>query len=560
MQDASINTSNTVAYGNGYTGAGFTAINNAGNYEFVTATGPISGGAVPIAGAGVGGGLVFAYTSAAASATKGASRFQVVLVPQYTSATLGAATAAAWNGTTGGILALDIAGQLNLGGANVSLDGMGFRGGAGMQLTGGAGANTDYWHVSPATYTGAVGGAAGVDAAKGEGVAGTPMWVESAGTFLQTTTTIGYPNGAGTDGSMARGAPGNAGGGGTDADPAANDQNAGGGGGGNGGSGGFGGDSWNTNLSDGGEGGAAFPATIDRVALGGGGGAGSRNNSDGDNLASSAAAGGGMIFIRADNLTGTATLTANGASAYNATANDAGGGGGAGGTIVVLAANGGESGLTLQANGGNGGNAWEIQAYALTQRHGPGGGGGGGVIYVSGTPAGTSVAGGVNGLTLNTPSVSYGATSGNVGATAVTATLAQVTGIQSAALCSPDVTLGKSHVGNFTRGSAASYTIPVSNVSPYGPTNGVVTINDTLPLGLTPVSASGTGWTCSVSGQTVSCTRSDVLAAASSYPSITLSAIVSQAAPSTLTNTAAVAGGGEANLLNDLATDVANVA
>ena len=117
---------------------------------------------------------------------------------------------------------------------------------------------------------------------------------------------------------MARGAPGNAGGGGTDADPnganpGGNDENAGGGGGGNGGSGGFGGDSWNTNLSIGGEGGVVFPATIDRLAMGGGGGAGTRNNSDGDNQASAGAAGGGIIFIRAYNLIGVATLTANGA-------------------------------------------------------------------------------------------------------------------------------------------------------------------------------------------------------------------------------------------------------
>ena len=100
-----------------------------------------------------------------------------------------------------------------------------------MQLTGGAGANTDYRQVSPAAYTGAAGGVAGDDASKGEGVAGTPEWVESGATFLHTTLT-GYPSGtAGTDGSMARGAPGNAGGGGTDANPGANDQNAGGGGG-----------------------------------------------------------------------------------------------------------------------------------------------------------------------------------------------------------------------------------------------------------------------------------------------------------------------------------------
>jgi uncharacterized repeat protein (TIGR01451 family) len=560
MQDASISTSNTVAYGNNSTGTGFTAINNAGNYEYVTATGPVSGGSVPISGAGGGGGLVFGYTAAAPTATKGGSTYQVVLVPQYTTATLGSATAAAWNGSTGGILALDIAGQLNLGGANVSLDGLGFRGGAGMQLTGATGNNTDYWHVSPTTYTGATGGIAGVDGSKGEGVAGTPEWVEFNQNFLRTTTTEGYPDGTNTtDASMARGAPGNAGGGGTDADPAANDENAGGGGGSNGGNGGNGGDSWNTNLSTGGEGGSPFPATIDRIAMGGGGGAGSRNNSDGDGQASSGAAGGGIIFIRADNFTGTATLTANGANAYNGTLNDAGGGAGAGGTIVVLAANGGESGLTLQANGGTGGNAWEIEAYALTQRHGPGGGGGGGVVFVSGTPASISVAGGANGLTLNTPAVAYGSTPGAVGTSTTVATLSQVTGIQSASLCAPDMTLGKSHVGNFTRGLSASYTIPVSNVSPYGASSGVVVMNDTLPLGITPTGAAGTGWACSVSGQTVSCTRSDALTALGTYPSITLSAIVSQSAPATLTNIATVAGGSEANLLNDTATDIANV-
>jgi len=559
MQDASINTTNGVAYGNGSTGTGFTAINNAGNYEYVKATGPVSGGFVPITGAGTGSGLVFGYTAAAASATKGASTYQVVLVPQYTSATLGAVTANAWNGSTGGVLALDVAGQLNLGGATVAVDGLGFRGGAGMQLVGGvAGAlNSDWVQTSPTTYTGAAGGATGIDASKGEGVAGTPEWVESGTTFLQTTTGIGYPNGTG-DGSMAHGAPGNAGGGGTDGDAAGNSQNAGGGGGGNGGMGGFGGDSWNTNLSDGGEGGSPFPATIDRIAMGGGGGAGSRNNSDLDNQASAGADGGGIIFIRADSLTGTATLTANGADAYNGTKNDAGGGGGAGGTIVVLAASGGESGLTLQANGGRGGDAWDTQPYSLADRHGPGGGGGGGVILVSGAPASVTATGGANGTTL-TPGVAYGATDGSDGTSAVTATLAQVTGIQSAALCTPDMTLGKSHVGNFTRGSAASYTIPVSNVSPYGPTSGVVTINDTLPLGITPISAAGTGWSCSIVGQTVSCVRSDVLTAASSYPSITLSAAVSQSAPATLTNTATVGGGNEANLLNDMATDVASV-
>ncbi len=558
IQDASINDTNSVAYGNGSTGQGFTALNSAGDYEFVSATGPIAAGSVPISGAGAGGGLVFAYHSAVASANAGQSTYQVIVVPQYTTASFSLAsppTALPWNGSTGGVLALDTSNTLTLNGATVSVDGQGFRGGAGMQLNGGVGgANTDYFHAAPATYTGVVKN--GVDAPKGEGIAGTPLWVESAGSYLITNTD--YPSGGAADGSSGRGAPGNAGGGGTDGDPPANDQNAGGGGGGNGGGGGFGGDSWNSNLSVGGEGGAVFPATINRIAMGGGGGAGTRNNSDGDTVASGGAAGGGIIIIRTYALSGTATLSANGAAAYIGTANDAGGGGGAGGTIVVLSANGGEGGLTLQAKGGRGGDAWDSQAYSLANRHGPGGGGGGGAILVSGAPASISVVGGTSGTTLN-PGVPYGATGGAAGTSVTNASISSTSGTQSGAQCTPDMTLGKSHVGNFTRGMTASYTVPVSNLSPYGPTSATVTVNDTLPLGVTPTSASGAGWACSVASQTVSCVNSNVLAANSSYPSITINANVAQTAPSTITNTALVSGGGEVNLANDSATDVASV-
>ncbi|MGD0567241.1 MAG: C25 family cysteine peptidase [Candidatus Sulfotelmatobacter sp.] len=561
MQDAGINDSNTVAYGNGYTGQGFTNLNSAGDYEFVTAQSAVGtgGGTVTIAGAGAGGGTVFAYHAAAASATAGQSTYQVIVVPQYTTASFSAASppvALAWNGSTGGVLAIDTSSTLTLNGATVSVSGQGFRGGAGMELTGGVGGNnTDYVHAAPAAYTGVA--EAGVDAVKGEGIAGTPLWVESGGTYVQTTSD--YPSGtAGTDGSSARGAPGNAGAGGTDGDPPANDQNAGGGGGANGGAGGFGGDSWNTNLSVGGEGGAAFPATINRIAMGGGGGAGTRNNSDGDNQASGGAAGGGIIIIRTYALSGTATLQANGVSAYNGTANDAGGGGGAGGSIVVLSANGGESGLTLQANGGNGGNAWATEAFTLANRHGPGGGGGGGVVLVSGTPASISVTGGTNGLTEN-PGVAYGATAGAAGTSVTNESITQTSGTQSGAQCTPDMTLTKSSSGMFTRGLTASYTIPVSNVSPYGSSNATVIVNDTLPIGLTPTTASGTGWSCSIVSQTVSCTDSTALAAGGTYPSITVTANVLQTAPSTVTNTAVVGGGGELNLANDTATNVATV-
>ena len=275
--------------------------------------------------------------------------------------------------------------------------------------------------------------------------------------------------------------------------------------------------------------------------------------------ASGGAAGGGIIIIRTYSLSGTATLTANGASAYNGTANDAGGGGGAGGSIVVLSANGGEGGLTLQANGGTGGNAWaSVSLTHSRNRHGPGGGGGGGVAARFRRARQRQRRGGANGITEN-PGVAYGATAGAAGTSVTNVTISQTSGTQSGAQCTPDVTLSKNQRRELTRGLTASYTIPVSNISPYGSTSGVVTVNDTLPVGLTPTSASGTGWTCSIAAQTVSCVDSTVLAAGGTYSPIAINATVLQTAPSTDTNIATVSGGGEINLSNDTATNVASV-
>ncbi|MGW5609040.1 YVTN family beta-propeller repeat protein [Streptomyces sp. NPDC003753] len=105
------------------------------------------------------------------------------------------------------------------------------------------------------------------------------------------------------------------------------------------------------------------------------------------------------------------------------------------------------------------------------------------------------------------------------------------------------LTITKSHTGNFTQGQQGTYTITVGNTGP-GPTDGsTVTVHDTLPAGLTAASIGGTGWTCTLS--TLTCTRSDVLPAGSSYPPVTLKADVSCNAPSQGTNTATVTGGGD---------------
>src|ERR1700732_2787990 len=118
----------------------------------------------------------------------------------------------------------------------------------------------------------------------------------------------------------------------------------------------------------------------------------------------------------------------------------------------------------------------------------------------------------------------------------------------------PDLTITKSHTGNFTLGGTGSYPITATN-SGNAPTSGTVTVADTLPTGLTPTTATGTGWSCGIATQTVTCTTSTALAAGASYPNITLAVNVASNAPATVTNTATVSGGGETNTSNDTAND-----
>ncbi|MER7043866.1 right-handed parallel beta-helix repeat-containing protein [Streptomyces jumonjinensis] len=93
-------------------------------------------------------------------------------------------------------------------------------------------------------------------------------------------------------------------------------------------------------------------------------------------------------------------------------------------------------------------------------------------------------------------------------------------GLCPAVVQPPSLTVSKTHVGDFQAGEQGTYTITVGNAGP-GPTDGTtVTVHDVLPMGLTAVSMTGTGWTCDVA--TLTCTRSDVLAAGASYPPITL--------------------------------------
>jgi uncharacterized repeat protein (TIGR01451 family) len=117
----------------------------------------------------------------------------------------------------------------------------------------------------------------------------------------------------------------------------------------------------------------------------------------------------------------------------------------------------------------------------------------------------------------------------------------------------PDLTVAMSHAGNFfSPQTGATYTITVSNAGG-ADTSALITVNDTLPAGLTATSLSGPNWNCTLSP--LQCTRGDVLFAGTSFEDITLTVDVASNAPASLTNTATVSGGAESNTANDTASD-----
>ncbi len=122
-----------------------------------------------------------------------------------------------------------------------------------------------------------------------------------------------------------------------------------------------------------------------------------------------------------------------------------------------------------------------------------------------------------------------------------------------------DLSIAKSHAGDFTVGVDGVYTIDIANA---GPSNvaGTVTVTDTLPVGLTYVSATGTGWTCGAAGQVVTCTMPGPLNAGTSAPPLTLTVAVTDAARPSVTNTATVtAETTDDNAANDTASDPTTV-
>jgi len=403
MAGASITTTNDVNFGN------VTSYGQAGAYEFaivasvnateIVLTSPLGRTYVPGAANGL----------------------QVIKVTRLNDALVtGTLTAPVWNGTTGGVLVLDIADTLRIDGI-IDMVGKGFRGGVksnaapsspGPQLSCGNSifgwpsvrdASDEYLYSSTQNYSVAIPG---------------------SGTFNNTGDYWGGQKGEGLAERLVaydrgRGKLANGGGGG-------NNTQTGGGGGSNAGAGGVGG--WSSNgcqgtvsFRFGGEGGASMSARYTpsfNVLMMGGGGGGPHFKGPTPTVPGTGGNGGGIIIIKAGTLLGTGgIIRADGAMGGKGDYSGAGGGGG-GGSILIAATNyAASASLTLSANGGAGGNT----EHGGTNRMGPGGGGGGGSILYANTavtPTGhtVSTAAGAAGLLIDrTPNETWNNTPGTAG-------------------------------------------------------------------------------------------------------------------------------------------------
>ncbi len=123
---------------------------------------------------------------------------------------------------------------------------------------------------------------------------------------------------------------------------------------------------------------------------------------------------------------------------------------------------------------------------------------------------------------------------------------------------SADLAIDLTHSGDFNPGGSGNFTMNVKNVGGAVFTD-LITVTNTFPAGLTPTLASGTGWSCSIAGQTVTCTNPTDVAANASLPSIAVTTNVSSLlASGTLSDTATISNN-DGNLVNNIDTDTVSL-
>lgn len=104
-----------------------------------------------------------------------------------------------------------------------------------------------------------------------------------------------------------------------------------------------------------------------------------------------------------------------------------------------------------------------------------------------------------------------------------------------------------------TAGGSIAYQITIDNLGPNDASS--ITVTNTLPADVTFSNASGSGWSCSNSGQTVTCTRASLTNGATA-PVITINGTVTGAVTGTITNAVSVsASTGDPDSNNNTVTE-----
>ena len=155
--------------------------------------------------------------------------------------------------------------------------------------------------------------------------------------------------------------------------------------------------------------------------------------------------------------------------------------------------------------------------------------------------------------TLTNGTGSFQATLHTAGNQTITATdtsnsVAGVSGAINVVPPTPVLTAQKSHIGSFTQGSTAEWTITVGNSAVSGSTSGTINVSDTLPAGykVSNFGSTPSSWSCSGAGsQTVSCSTTSSIASGMSSPPIQVFVNVPANSPISVTNMALVWGGGD---------------
>lgn len=117
-----------------------------------------------------------------------------------------------------------------------------------------------------------------------------------------------------------------------------------------------------------------------------------------------------------------------------------------------------------------------------------------------------------------------------------------------------DLSIAVARAAALKAGTNAQYTITVANNGPYTEA-GPITVSNALPAGMSYVSGSGTGWSCSASSNTGSCVYNGSLAPGAKAPALVVTAAVTSAGEKS--NTFTVKGTDDPDMSNNTATDTA---